>query len=72
MRWSAEDKTALWTVNGKLMTLWDVSNQRPKFVHGGHLDKVTEMAVHPNLTDVFASVDEDNAIHIFQPNKNFK
>jgi hypothetical protein len=30
------------------------------------------MSVHPNLSDVFASVDEDNAIHIFQPNKNYK
>lgn len=30
------------------------------------------MAVHPNLTDVFASVDEDHAIHVFQPNRNYK
>lgn len=54
------------------MTLWDVCDQKPKFVHGGHLQKVNDIAIHPNLTDVFASVDNDNAIHVFQPNKNYK
>lgn len=72
LRWSADDKTSLWTVNEQIMTLWDVCNQQPKYVHGGHLKRVNEMAVHPNLTDLFASVDEDNAIHVFQPNKNYK
>ena len=72
MRWSSDDKTLLWTVNEKLITVWDVCDQRAKFVHGGHLKRVTEMAVHPNLSDVFASADEDNSIHIFQPNKNYK
>jgi hypothetical protein len=55
-----------------MMTLWDVCEQKPKFVHGGHLKKINEMAVHPNLGDVFASVDEDHAIHVFQPNRNYK
>jgi WD40 repeat protein len=72
MRWSSEDKTLLWTVTEKLITVWDVCEQKAKFVHGGHLKRVTEMAVHPNLSDVFASADEDNSIHIFQPNKNYK
>jgi hypothetical protein len=41
-------------------------------MHGGHLGKVNQMDIHPNLVDVFTSVDEDNSIHIFQPNRNFK
>lgn len=39
------------------MTLWDIYEGKPKFVHGGHLKRINEMSVHPNLTDVFASVD---------------
>ncbi len=72
MRWSCDDKTTLWTTNGKLMTLWDICTQSPKFVHGGHLKNINDMDVHPNLTDVFASVDEDHGIHVFQPNRNYK
>jgi DNA topoisomerase IB len=49
-----------------------VCDQKQRFVHGGNLKRVFEMAVHPNLSDVFASVDEDNSIQVFQPNRNYK
>lgn len=36
------------------------------------MGKVNQMDIHPNLIDVYTSVDNDNSIHVFQPNKNFK
>lgn len=36
------------------------------------MGKVNQMDIHPNLIDVYTSVDNDNSIHVFQPNRNFK
>ena len=62
----------IWSVTDKLITAWDICEMKPKFVHGGHLKKVNDMSVHPNLPDLYSSVDEDNSIQIFQPNSAYK
>lgn len=38
-----------------------------KFVHGGHTNRVNELAVHPTIPNLFASVGDDTLLEIFKP-----
>ncbi|KAF3986102.1 hypothetical protein FT663_01078 [Candidozyma haemuli var. vulneris] len=38
-----------------------------KFVHGGHTNRVNEVAVHPTIPNLFASVGDDTLLEIFKP-----
>ena len=52
------------------MTMWDLNEQKAKFVHSGHMNKIEEMDLHPFEPRTVVSVDEDNEIHVFQPSAN--
>uniref|UniRef100_A0A0L0P268 Histone-binding protein RBBP4-like N-terminal domain-containing protein n=1 Tax=Candidozyma auris TaxID=498019 RepID=A0A0L0P268_CANAR len=38
-----------------------------KFVHGGHTNRINEVAVHPKIPDLFASVGDDTLLEVFKP-----
>lgn len=38
-----------------------------KFVHGGHTNRVNEVAVHSKIPNLFASVGDDTLLEIFKP-----
>lgn len=38
-----------------------------KFVHGGHTNRINELAVHPTIPNLFASVADDTLLEVFKP-----
>lgn len=58
----------MWTIAGNKATLWDVANQKPKFVHAGHRkmidesnpNRINELSVNINQPDTVAVVDANN------------
>ena len=75
VQWSKEDPSTVWTVGGSRATLWDLPNQKPRFVHSGHRENddqnsghINELSVNINQPDIVAVVDSNNEIQVFQPN----
>ena len=40
VQWSRECPTTLWTVSKNKAYLWDMGEEKIKFVHGGHRDTI--------------------------------
>lgn len=38
-----------------------------KFVHGGHTNRVNDFAVHPTVSNIYASVGDDTLLEVFKP-----
>lgn len=80
IQWSRESPTTIWAVSKNKAYLWDMGEQRIRFMHGGHRDRVqggqanriNELCVNINQPDTVATVDANNEIHVFQPNQNCK
>lgn len=41
------------------------------FIHGGHTNRVNDVAVHPTIPQLFATVGDDSLLEIFQPKTVF-
>jgi histone-binding protein RBBP4 len=70
LKWSHDEREMLWVAAGNNLTMWDLNEQKAKFVHSGHMQTIKQMDLHPIEPRTVASVDEDNDIHIFQPTRN--
>ena len=42
---------------GRNITLWDLSEEKGKFVHSGHTQNVNQMDLHPEEHNTVVSVD---------------
>ena len=47
LKWSNDEREILWASAGNNMTMWDVNEQQPKFVHSGHMQPIKQMDLHP-------------------------
>ena len=70
LKWSNEEKEILWVSAGNTLTMWNVNESKPKFVHAGHMSTINQIDLHPIEPRTVASVDADNDIQIFQPTRN--
>lgn len=70
INWSTTHPHIMWSVSDLSITMWDIEELKPKFVHGGHTEPLTFMDLHPFEPQTVASVDENNFIQVFQPTPN--
>ncbi|KAL6846044.1 hypothetical protein ACP4OV_023492 [Aristida adscensionis] len=71
---AADKRVMIWDINriGDEQADEDASDGPPEllFVHGGHTDKISELAWHPSEKWVVASVAEDNVLQIWEMAEN--
>ena len=47
LKWSVSEPESLWIASGNNITMWDLNEEKAKFVHAGHMQDVNEMDIHP-------------------------
>jgi len=70
LKWSNEEREVLWATSGNNMTMWNLNEEKAKFVHSGHMQRIGQMDLHPIEPRTVVSVDEENEMHVFQPTNN--
>lgn len=78
--WALDKRVITWDINNLkeefLYPTAEVDTRRKykhtddpcfKFVHGGHTNRVNDLAVHPTIPNVFATVGDDTLIEVYKP-----